>query len=94
METFRDNSEKVWDKNQHPWDRLDSSFLSTHTRSISRTGRVHSNSPEKLSTHLKYFVYIKKEKKGCDIMYHPKEIAIYMNGYTGLSYTMYIYASF
>ena len=56
METFIENSEKRWDANHPPWDRIDSIFLSTRARAISGTVRVHSTSPAQLSEYIKYFI--------------------------------------
>ena len=58
LEIFRVSSEsKNWDANHHPWVRLDSSFLSTHTKAISGTGSVKSNFLVHLSIYVKYFIY-------------------------------------
>ena len=64
METFRVNSKtKNWDANHHPWEKIDTGFLSTHTRYISGKYRVQFTSIAQLSTYIKYFIRWNGNKK-------------------------------
>ena len=68
MENSRANSEnRMWDENHHPWDRLDSSFLSTHSRFISNTERVHATDPAQLSTNIGGETYMFKNTEDADL---------------------------